>query len=99
MSELTPLLEYARKQETAERREELEKRVFPLWFFNYIASQITRTSSIPYDEFISEVLDGAAPHKSGEAKPSKSKEEQAADILAEFAPLIEADRERRAELG
>ena len=55
-------------------------------------------NSIPYNEFIADVLDGTPAQKS-EDKPKKSNEEQAADILAEFAPFIEADRERRAELG
>lgn len=94
MSALGELLSYCYESETKARKAETEKRLFPLWLVSYALSQLSGVmpgmepvEAMPYDEYIKTVLDGQEQPKKEEIK-RKGPEE----ILAEFAPIIEAER-------
>ena len=90
MAALGGLLSYARKEEAAAQKLELEKRLFPLWLVNYAVSKIKPGLEVmEYDEFIKPVFsDSDAP------QPKAKKERTAEDIMAEFMPFVEADKKR-----
>lgn len=90
MRALGELLSYAHKEETRIRKEELEKRLFPLWLANYTVAKLTGADEVmDFEEFINTTLsDKAAP------KAAPKKEKTAEDIMAELMPLVEADKQR-----
>ena len=96
LSELNKLISYARKKEEIKLKADLEKRLFPLWLSNYIAAKIKGEECIEYDKFIKNTL--FEPNTSITKYTDKT-ERTSDDILAEFMPLINADRERRQQHG
>ncbi len=90
MAALGGLLSYAYKEEAAAQKLELEKRLFPLWLVNYAISRIKPGLEVmEYDEFIKLVLSD-----SDTPQPETKKKRTAEDIMAEFMPLVEADKKR-----
>lgn len=97
LSELNKLISYARKKEEIKFKADLEKRLFPLWLSNYIATKIKGEECIEYDEFINSTL--IKPNMSFTKRTPQKEKRTSDDILAEFMPLINADRERRRQYG
>ena len=97
LSELNKLISYARKKEEIKLKADLEKRLFPLWLANYVAAKIKGEECIGYDKFIKSTL--IEPNTSIKEQNADKTEHTGDDILAEFMPLINADRERRRQHG
>lgn len=65
--------------------------MFPLWLANYAVSKMRDESAeiMDFEEFLQSTLEaGEAPTKKTEKKRT------AEDIMAEFMPLVEADRKK-----
>ena len=77
------LLSYAEEQEA-------ETSTRPLWIIHYALSKLSGKENMPYDEFLRLVLE---PEEAEYNKKKSTPEE----IMAKFAPIIEADRKRRKE--
>ena len=90
MAALGELLSYAYKEEERLQKTEIEKRLFPLWLVNYAAAKIKGSGEvINYEEFLKIVFsDTAVPNK-------HKKEKTAEEIMAQFTPIIEADKKKR----
>lgn len=84
------MLSFAYKEEARLRKEELEKRLFPLWLANYAVSKLTGAGEVmDFEEFMETTLSGAAAQS---AAPKKQRTTE--DILAELMPFVEADKKR-----
>lgn len=82
------MLSYARNEEEHIQKEELEKRLFPLWLANYTVAQLNGSEIMDYEAFILQTL-------AQQNKPMKQKVQKTADdITAEFMPIIEAYRRK-----
>lgn len=99
LSELNKLISYARKKEEIKLKADLEKRLFPLWLSNFIAAKIKGEDVIGYDEFIKSTLLEPDTSTTKINRNTDKQERTGEDILAEFMPLINADRERRRQYG
>lgn len=97
LSELGGLISHARKKEEIKLKSDLEKRLFPLWLSNFIAAKIKGEDVIGYDEFIRNTL--IEPNTSSTKCTPEQEKRTGDDILEEFMPLINADRERRRQHG
>lgn len=65
--------------------------MFPLWLANYAVSKMRDESAeiMDFEEFLQSTLEA------GKAPPKKQKKQRTAeDIMAEFIPLVEADRKK-----
>lgn len=89
LTALDELLSFAQKEEKRTEREELEKRLFPLWLANYALGKLQGAEVMDYEEFINQTLEPAT----APIKPTK-KEKTADEIIAEFMPIVEADRRK-----
>ena len=89
MEALGGLLSFCYKEEANRRKEELEKRLFPLWLANYAVAKLSGNEVMDYEEFINSAFD--TPQKPAEIKNTKRTAE---DIMAELMPLVEADKQR-----
>lgn len=91
MRALGDLLSYAYKEEARLQKEQLEKQLFPLWLANYAVAKLQHAGEVMgYEEFLNSVLD-----PSNTAAPVKEhKQRTAEDIMAEFMPLMEADKRK-----
>lgn len=87
------LLSFARKKEEAKLKADLEKRLFPLWLSSYVLSKVKGTECMEYDDFIKSSF------ANDEITSYDTPEHTSDDILAEFMPIINADRERRKHDG
>lgn len=97
LSELNNLISYARKKEEIKFKADLEKRLFPLWLSNYVAAKIKGEEVIGYDEFIKSTL--LEPNTPITERNTNNVVHTSDDILSEFMPMINADRERRRQHG
>ena len=89
LTALGELLSYARKEEARLAKLDAEKQLLPLWLVNYALARFKGQECMDFKTFIEQAFDeGPAPAPSAK----KTKEE----ILAEFAPFVEADRKRGA---
>lgn len=89
MSALRELLSFAYKEEERQYKADLEKRLFPLWLANYAVSKLKGGEvAMDYEEFLASVF-----NKPGTPKP-KRKIKTADEIVAEFMPLVEADKQK-----
>lgn len=86
MSFLGELLSYAREEEARLAKLEAEKQLMPLWLVSYAIARYKGEEFMEFKDFIAEAFkDDKEP-----AKPKKQKTPE--EILAEFGPMIEADR-------
>lgn len=84
LTALGGLLSYAEEQE-------IETSTRPLWLIHFALSKLRGEENMPYDEFLDIVL--------GRKEPEPEREKQKPeDIVARFAPIIEADKKRRKEV-
>ena len=92
MRALGELLSFAYKEEERQQKEKLEKQLFPLWLANYAIAKIKNEGEIMgFEELVKKVLDENTPHTSA---PKKEKKRTAEDIMAHFAPIVEADKKK-----
>lgn len=72
------------------QKAEIEKRLFPLWLVNYAAAKIKPGLEVmDYPEFLASVLsDEPAP------QPKAKQKRTAEDIMADFAPIVAADKQK-----
>lgn len=89
LTALGELLSFAQKEEKRIEREALEKRLFPLWLANYALGKLHGAEVMDYEEFISQTLKP----ETAPIKPTK-KRKTADEIIAEFMPIVEADRRK-----
>ncbi len=91
MAALGELLSFACSEEERLERIEREKQLFPLWLANYALSKLQGGAEVMnFEDFVAQAIQPTAP-----TPPHKMKEEKTAEeILAEFAPIIEADKQR-----
>lgn len=85
------MLSFAYNEEKRKAKEKLEDKLFPLWLANYAVSKMRDESAeiMDFEEFLQSTLEA------GEAPPKKQKKQRTAeDIMAEFMPLVEADRKK-----
>lgn len=88
MAALGELLSFAHGEEERLERQEREKQLFPLWLANYAVSKLQGGEEVmDFEAFVEQTLKPGAP-------PPKKKTKTAEEILAEFAPMIEADKQR-----
>lgn len=88
MSALGELLSYARNEEEQLEKLEREKQLFPLWLANYALAKLKGDEEImDFEDFIKQTFKPGAP------TPKKQKR-TAEDIMAEFMPVVEADKKR-----
>lgn len=90
LSFLGELLHHAEREEQRKERDELEKRLFPLWLANYALSKMNGGEVMDYDEFIARSLDTGQADRREERAPKRTAEE----IMKDFAPLVAADRKK-----
>lgn len=84
------LISFAKKEEEIKLKADLEKRLFPLWLSSYVLSKVKGTECMEYDDFIKSAF------SNDEITIScNTFEHTGDDILAEFTPIINADRGRR----
>lgn len=85
------MLSFAYNEEKRKAKEKLEDKLFPLWLANYAVSKMRDESAeiMDFEEFMQSTLEASG-------APSKKQKEQrtAEDIIAEFMPLVEADRKK-----
>lgn len=85
------MLSFAYNEEKRKAKEKLEDKLFPLWLANYAVSKMRDESAeiMDFEEFMQSTLEASG-------VPSKKQKEQrtAEDIMAEFMPLVEADRKK-----
>ena len=90
------LIPAAQKWEQEELKAETEKRLFPLWLADRMLHQLCggkKSDFISYSDYLNQAFSGAErTERSHDATvtPAKSGE----DIIADFVPIIEADRRR-----
>ena len=91
MAALGELLSFARSEEERLDKIEREKQLFPLWLANYALARLQGNAEImDFEAFIAQAT---APGKP-EAPQKKKEKRTAEEILAEFAPIVEADKKR-----
>lgn len=92
MSALRELLSFAYKEEERAQKAEIEKRLFPLWLVNYAVAKVKGGElEMDYEQFLKAVFSPQTPAP----KATKAKKVKTADeIMAEFMPLVEADRKK-----
>ena len=88
------LISFAKKEEETKLKADLEKRLFPLWLSSYVLSKVKGTECMEYDDFIKSAFSNDEIITSSDVI-----EHTGDDILAEFTPIINADRERRKHNG
>ena len=84
------MLSFAYKEEERLRKDELEKRLFPLWLAEYALSKMQGNEpTMDFEQFMSAVFEepGKTPVKAQEKKTAE-------DIMSELMPLVEADKKR-----
>lgn len=96
LSALGELLSYAENEEKRLEKLEKEKQLFPLWLANSLVAKLKGTEEpMDFEDFINECLEKPQTQKVKPKKETKKTERKTADeILAEFAPIIEADTKR-----
>lgn len=91
MAALGELLSFACSEEERLERIEREKQLFPLWLANYALSKLQGGAEVMnFEDFVAQAIQPTAPTPPRKMKGKKTAEE----ILAEFAPIIEADKQR-----
>lgn len=92
MRALGELLSFAYKEEERQQKEKLEKQLFPLWLANYAIAKIKNEGEImSFEELMAKVLDESTQNSPA---PEKAKKRTAEDIMAHFAPIVEADKKK-----
>lgn len=88
------MLSYAESEERRLEKLEKEKQLFPLWLANSLVAKLKGTEEpMDFEDYINECLE--KPQTQKHKKAIKKTERKTADeILAEFAPIIEADTKR-----
>ena len=88
MAALGELLSYARNEEERLERQEREKQLFPLWLANYALSKLQGNAEVmDFEAFINQTMQT-------KETPPPEKKRTAEEIMAEFAPIIAADKQR-----
>lgn len=87
------MLSFAYKEEERAQRAELEKRLFPLWLVNYAVAKVKGGElEMDYEQYLKLVFSDETP---ADPRPTKKQNKRTADeIMAEFMPLVEADRKK-----
>ena len=76
-------------QRGAERaRKETEKRLFPLWLANYVASKIKGEETLEYGDFLMKTMQKTSEN---EEKPAHSEKKSAEEIMSDFERFLPAD--------
>lgn len=87
------LLAHARREEKRRDKLETEKQLMPLWLVSFAISRFKGEEIMDFEEFIRQSLDdGNDEAPKAPARPKRSGEE----IMAEFMPIVDADRLRGA---
>ena len=89
LSHLGELLEFACEEEERAIKREQEKQLFPLWLVAYGVSKLKNTPRMSFEEFLKSTRNDA---ENKTKQPTKKR--TAEEILSDFTPFIEADRER-----
>ena len=91
MAALGELLSFACSEEKRLKKIEREKQLFPIWLANYALSRLQGGAEVmDFEAFVAQTMEPGKPEP-----PQKKKEKRtASEILAEFAPIVEADRQR-----
>ena len=89
LSHLGELLEFACEEEERAIKREQEKQLFPLWLVAYGVSKLKNTPIMSFEEFLKSTRNDA---ENNTKQPTKKR--TAEEILSDFTPFIEADRER-----
>lgn len=85
------MLSYALKEEERLAKEELEKRLFPLWLANYAVAKIKGDElTMSYEEFLKKTLNSANTPEEQTEKAVRTAEQ----IEAELMQLVEMDRKK-----
>ena len=79
---LGELLSAARKREENEAKEKADKMIATLWFARVAIDTITGSEPVDFDEFQSEIT----------KKDEPTKKRTAEEIMADFIPIINAER-------
>jgi len=86
------LLSFAYKEEERAQKAEIEKRLFPLWLVNYALAKVKGGElEMDYEQFLKTVF-STQPAPTTQTK--REKKRTADEIMAEFMPLVEADRKK-----
>lgn len=89
LSSLGELLSFAHNEEKRLEKHEIEKQLFPLWLANYLIAKLQGAEQVmDFEEFMKLTT------SPGEAPKPKIQKRTAEDIMAEFMPLVEADKQR-----
>lgn len=86
MSFLGELLSFALEEEKRREKEELEKKLMPIWLISYALAHYKGDEIIDFEAFMNETL-----------KPSNRptlKNKTGDQIIADFAPFVNADKMR-----
>lgn len=85
---LGELLRYANRKEIEEIEKETEKRLFPLWLANYVASKIKGEETLEYGDFLMKTMQKTSEN---EEKPAQSEKKSAEEIVSDFERFLPAD--------
>lgn len=84
------MFSFAEKEEKRLEREKVEKQLFPLWLVNYMLGKTAGIEVMDYEEFINQTLSPTTES----AERATTLKKTADEIMAEFMPLVEADRKK-----
>lgn len=89
LTSLGELLSFAHNEEKRLEKHEIEKQLFPLWLANYLIAKLQGAEQVmDFEEFMKQTTSPAATPK------PKIQKRTAEDIMADFMPLVEADKQR-----
>lgn len=91
LAALGELLSFAYGEEKRKAKEKLEDKLFPLWLANYAVTKMRdeQAEVMGFEEFLQSTFEA------GDNPPKEpQKQRTAEDIIAEFMPLVEADKRK-----
>lgn len=94
LTSLGELLSFAHNEEKRLEKHEIEKQLFPLWLANYLIAKLQGVEQVmDFEEFMKITTSPGEAPKPKTQKP-KTQKRTAEDIMAEFMPYVEADKQR-----
>lgn len=91
------LIPTAQKWEQDELKAETEKRLFPLWLADRMLHQLAggkKSDFISYSDFIDQAFNSGAERTERSHEATATPARSGEDIIADFMPIIDADRRR-----